>query len=159
MYYILWIIALLFVTAGLVGTILPAIPGAPFIFTGLVIAAWIDDFSRVGGFTLASLGALMILSLAVDFVATALGAKRVGASKLAILGAAIGTIAGIFFGLIGVFFLPFVGAALGQYISQPDLFRAGKVGLATWIGFICGIIAKVVIAFVMLGIFVGTYFW
>lgn len=154
---LLWLTALLLVLAGLCGTVLPALPGSPLVFAGLLLAAWIDDFARVGAGTLTVLGILTGLTLLVDFVAAALGAKRVNASRLAIAGAAIGTIVGIFMGLIGIFFMPFVGAVIGQYISEPDFFRAGKVGLATWIGFICGIITKVVIVFVMIGIFLAAY--
>ena len=157
--FLLWPLALLLIVVGLAGTLLPALPGAPLVFMGLVTIAWIDHFTRVGGYTIAVLAGLMVLSLVVDIVATALGATRVNASKLAILGAALGTFAGICFGLVGLLCLPFVGAVVGQYISRPDFFLAGKVGLATWIGFVCGVLAKIVIVFMMIGLFIVTYFW
>ncbi|MGB0129231.1 MAG: DUF456 family protein, partial [Rhodocyclaceae bacterium] len=98
---ILWILASLLVIVGLAGVVLPALPGTPFIFLGLLLGAWIDDFAKVGGLTIALLGVLAALAWLVDVVATSLGAKRVGASTIAIVGAALGTIAGLFFGIPG----------------------------------------------------------
>ena len=69
------------------------------------------------------------------------------------IGAALGTVAGIFMGLIGVFFMPLVGAAIGEFIARKDHNRAVKVGVATWLGLMAGMLAKVVLAFMMVGIF------
>jgi uncharacterized protein len=66
----------------------------------------------------------------------------------------VGTVVGLFMGLIGVLFMPLVGAAIGEYIARKDQQRAVKVGVATWLGIMAGLIAKVVIAFVMIGVFV-----
>jgi hypothetical protein len=92
----------------------------------------------------------------VDFVAAALGAQRAGASRLALLGAAFGTFAGVFTGLWGLLFMPLVGAAAGEYLAQRDLRRAGRVGVATWIGVLLGTAAKVAIVFAMIGVFVAA---
>ena len=73
-----------------------------------------------------------------------------------IVGAAIGTVAGIFLGLVGVLFLPLVGAAAGEYLAQRDERRAMNVGLATWLGLLAGLVAKVVLAFMMIGVFVAA---
>ncbi len=93
------------------------------------------------------------LAWALDFVAGLLGATRVGASKLALVGAALGTVVGIFMGLVGVLFMPLVGAAIGEYWSQRNQQRAAKVAFATWLGLMVGMVAKVVLSFVMVGIF------
>ena len=82
-----------------------------------------------------------------------MGAKRAGASTQALVGAAVGTVVGIFMGLIGVLFMPLIGAGIGEYWAQKNQQRAAKVALATWLGLILGMVAKVVIAFVMVGIF------
>jgi hypothetical protein len=95
-----------------------------------------------------------MLAWAVDYFAAMAGAKRAGASRLALIGAAAGTLAGIFTGLWGLFFMPLVGAAIGEYVAQRDLRRAGKVGLATWIGLLLGTAVKVAIVFAMVGAFV-----
>jgi uncharacterized protein YqgC (DUF456 family) len=96
---------------------------------------------------------LAVFASALDFVAGLMGAKRAQASKLALVGAAVGTVVGIFMGLIGVLFMPLVGAALGEYWAQKNHQRAARVALSTWLGMMLGMIAKIVIAFMMLGIF------
>src|SRR5688572_2174674 len=96
---LLYLLAALLILLGLAGTILPALPGMPILFGGMLLAAWVGDFERVGGWTLAVLGVLAALALALDVIAGLLGAKRVGASGLALLGAALGTVVGLFFGL------------------------------------------------------------
>ncbi|HJX30011.1 MAG TPA: DUF456 domain-containing protein, partial [Thermoanaerobaculia bacterium] len=131
---LLWVLAVLLVLVGIAGTILPALPGAPLVGIGLVLAAWADRFEKVGWFPLVVIGVLTILTLVVDFLATMMGAKRVGASGLALFGAALGTVAGLFFGLPGVILGPFVGAVLGEYLARRNHEQAVKVGVGTWIG-------------------------
>lgn len=154
---LLWLLAVALVLAGLAGTLLPVLPGIPLVFGGLALAAWIDSFQRVGWFTLMLLGSLAAAAVLIDFVAAGLGAKRVGASKLALAGAMVGTLAGIFFGLIGIFVGPFIGAVAGEFIARGRLGDAGKVGVATWLGLLFGTLAKIAVAFTMLGIFTASY--
>ncbi|HET9651641.1 MAG TPA: DUF456 domain-containing protein, partial [Usitatibacter sp.] len=125
----------------------------------LFLAAWADGFARVGYVTLTIIGVLAALSFVVDFVASVLGAKRVGASPQALVGAAIGGGAGIFFGIPGILIGPFLGAALGEYVARGRLAQAGKVGFGTWLGLLVAAIAKVVIAFMMVGIFLIAFAW
>jgi len=75
-------------------------------------------------------------------------------SRQAIVGAAIGTVAGIFSGLWGLLFMPLVGVAIGEYLAQRDVLRAGKAGIETWIGLMLGTVAKIAIVLAMVGIFV-----
>jgi uncharacterized protein len=152
----LWILVVALMAAGVVGTVLPVLPGALLIFAGAVLGAWIDDWSRVSGWTLGVLGVLALASVACDFVAGSLGAKRLGASPLAVSGAAIGTVVGVFTGLWGVLFMPFVGAAVGEFVAMRNLQRAGQVGLATGVGLLVGVVVKLALAFSMIGIFVGA---
>jgi uncharacterized protein len=155
----LWICAVLLVLVGLGGVVLPALPGIPMIFGGLLLVAWIDDFSRIGGVTLGVLAALTVLAWVIDFAASIVGAKRVGASTLALVGAAIGTVVGLFAGLLGLLFAPLAGAAIGEYIARRDARQAARVGVATWIGMLLAAVAKVAIAFMMLGIALATFFF
>jgi hypothetical protein len=152
----LWVLAVLLIVVGVVGTVLPALPGAIFVFAGVALAAWIDGFARISGWTLGVLGALTAIAWLVDFVSGYYGAKRAGASTQALVGAAIGTVAGVFTGLVGLVFMPLVGAAIGEFLAQRDALRAGRVGLATWIGMAVGTVAKVAIVFLMVGIFVAA---
>lgn len=154
---LLWVAAVAFILVGLAGTVLPALPGTPLVFVGLLLAAWADGFTKVGWFPLVLLALLTAGSLAIDFFASSLGAKKVGASRLAIVGSVLGGIVGFFFGLPGLFIGPFVGAALGEYITLKNLKQAGKVGLATWLGILFGTAAKVALAFTMLGVFLLAY--
>ena len=149
----LWILAALLIVVGLVGTVLPALPGTLFVLGGIVLGAWIDDFTRVSGTTVVIVTVIALLAWALDYAAGLLGARRVGASREALIGAALGTVAGLLMGLIGVLFMPLVGAAIGEYIARRDERNALRVGAATWVGIVLGLIAKVVLAFVMVGIF------
>ena len=149
----LWVLVLLLVLAGIAGAVLPALPGAPLVFGGLLLGAWIDGFAKVGWFPLVVIGLLAALTFVVDLGATALGAKRVGASPLALVGAAVGTVAGLFFGFVGVVVGPFVGAALGEYLARRDVRQAGRVGLGTWLGIVLGSAVKFGLLLAMVGVF------
>jgi uncharacterized protein YqgC (DUF456 family) len=151
---LLWIVAIVLIVAGLAGTILPALPGAALVFAGILLAAWIDDFARISGFTVLVCGLLMMVAWGADYVSAMLGAKRAGASRLAIAGAAIGTVAGVFTGFVGLLFMPLVGAAVGEWLADRNAARAAHVGLSTWVGLLVGTVAKVAITFVMVGLFV-----
>ncbi|MFS8136694.1 MAG: DUF456 domain-containing protein [Thermomonas sp.] len=153
-----YLIAALLILVGLIGTVLPALPGLPLVFVGMLLAAWAGGFEQVGVPMLVLLGVLTLVSLAVDFWATALGAKRVGASRKAIWGAMLGTFAGVFFGPIGLLLGPFVGALVGELLHRrslggADLGDAAKIGLGTWLGILFGVVLKLGLAFAMLGLF------
>ena len=154
---LLWILAVALVVVGIAGTVLPAIPGAPLVFAGLLVAAWADGFRKVGPLPLVLIGLLTLVAFAVDWVAALLGAKKVGASRWALLGAAVGTVAGLFFGLPGLLLGPFAGAAAGELFVARDLRQAGKVGLGTWLGFLFGTLAKLAVVFSMLGVFAVSW--
>lgn len=149
----LFALAALLILVGLAGVILPALPGVPLMFAGMLLAAWADGFRHVGAPTLTVLGLLAVLALLVDFAAGALGAKRVGASGLALLGAALGTVAGLFFGIPGLLLGPFVGALLGELLAGGGMLRAANVGAGTWIGLLLGTLVKLALSFAMLGTF------
>ena len=151
-----WIVVALLMVVGVAGTVLPALPGTILVLAGVVLGAWIDDFTRVKWWVVAIIGVLAVVAWAADYFATILGAKKVGASKWALIGAALGTIAGIFMGLVGVLFMPFVGAVIGELIARKDAKQAAKVGLATWLGLLIGTVIKLVLVFMMIGIFVAT---
>jgi hypothetical protein len=153
---LLWIVAVAMIVIGVVGTVLPALPGAVFVLGGVALAAWIGGFATISGFTVGVVAALAVLAFVADYVAAMLGAKKAGASRLAVAGAAIGTIVGVFTGFVGLLFMPLVGAAIGEYIAERDPMRAGKVGVATWIGLLLGTAVKVALVFTMVGIFVAA---
>lgn len=150
---LLWLLALALVLGGCVGVIVPALPGVPMVFLGLWLAAWINDYARVGNWTLALLGSLTVLAVVTDLVASALGARRVGASTQAIWGAVLGSLVGLFFGLAGLLLGPFIGAVAGELAARGGLDQATRVGVATWLGLLLGTLLKLAITLTMLGVF------
>jgi uncharacterized protein len=133
-------------------------PGAAIVFGGMLLAAWIDDFQRIGWITLTVLGGLTLLVFVIDLAAASFGAKRVGASRLALAGAAVGTIVGIFFGIVGIVVAPFLGAVIGELIARGQVERAARVGFGTWLGMAVGALAKIAVVLAMIGVFVASYF-
>lgn len=154
---ILWILAVAFIIVGIVGIVLPALPGTVLIFAGLLLAAWADHFQRVGPLMLTIIGVIGATSYGIDFVAVALGAQRLGASRRAMAGAALGTLLGFFLGLPGIIVGPFIGAVIGELTLHRDWKRVGKAGVAAWIGFAIGTAVKVGVAFLMIGLFAAAY--
>jgi uncharacterized protein YqgC (DUF456 family) len=153
----LWTAAVTLVIVGIMGVVLPIVPGTVLVFAGLVLGAWADGFSRVGAGTLVVLGILAAASYGVDVVTVMLGVGRLTASRRAMVGAALGTLCGLAFGLLGVVIGPFAGAVLGQLTTDRNLARAGRAGVAAWLGFAIGTVVKVGLVFVMLGIFVAAF--
>ncbi len=154
---LLWIVAITLIIVGVAGTILPGLPGAAAVFGGMLLAAWIDGFTKISAVTLVVLGVLTALAFAADIVGGLLGARRVGASKLALAGAALGTLAAFPFGFFGLLVGPFAGAVIGEIISQQRLDTAARVGFGTWIGLALGTLAKIALVFAMLGVFGLAY--
>ena len=156
--FLYYALAIVLILVGIAGVLLPALPGLPLVFAGMLLAAWAGDFQQIGWVTLVVLGVLTLVSVAVDFFATMVGAQRVGASRKALLGAVVGTFAGLFFGPVGLFAGPFVGALLGELWHGRELGRAAKVGLGTWLGILLGTVLKLGLAFAMLGLFAFAWF-
>jgi len=146
-----WLLAGLIVIAGLAGTVIPALPGVPLVFAGLFVAAWIGHFETIGWLTVGVLAVLTIASLAVEFFASALGARHLGASSRAFWGATFGAIVGIFFGFPGIVLGPFIGAMLGELSGGSDLLGSGRAGIGAWLGMVVATAVKLAIAFLMIG--------
>lgn len=153
---LLWLLCVALIAVGVAGTVLPALPGTVLVLAGIVLGAWIDGFTRVGWGVLAAVAVLAVIAWVLDYVAGLLGARKAGASRQAVVGAALGTLAGLFMGLVGVLFMPLVGAAIGEWLARRDHGQALKVGIATWLGIMAGMVSKVVIAFMMIGLFVAA---
>jgi len=156
---LLWFaLAALLILLGIVGLLLPALPGTPLLLAGLVLAAWAEGFAYVGWGTLALLGAIAFLGYFIDFAAGAFGAKRFGASKAGMAGAVVGALIGLFFGLPGVLLGPFVGAVAGELLTRRDARAAGRAGFGAALGLALGAAAKLALAFTMIGIFLLARF-
>lgn len=153
----LYALAIALIVGGLIGTVLPTLPGIPMIFGGIWLAAALDDYQHLGVTWLVVLGVLAAFGVAMDFIATSLGAKRVGASSLAIWGASIGTFVGIFLGLPGLILGPFAGAVIGELISSKSVLRSTHVGVGTWLGLLFGTLVKLVLSVVMVAVAAGVW--
>ena len=151
-------LAALLVALGIAGLLLPALPGAPLLFAGLVAAAWAEDFTHVGWGWLALLFVLAALTYAVDLAATALGAKKFGASPRAVIGALLGGLVGIFLGPLGIILGPFAGAVLAELSLRRDWASAQRAGVGATLGLVLGAVAKLALAGAMLGIFAAVRF-
>jgi len=149
----LYLLAAALIIGGLIGSVIPALPGLPMIFGGIWLVAAVDGYRHIGLWWLLLIGGFGAAGVIIEFIASTLGAKRVGASRLALWGASLGTLAGMFFGIPGLLLGPFIGALLGELASGTSVLRSAHVGVSTWIGLLFGTLLKLVISFVMVGLF------
>jgi uncharacterized protein YqgC (DUF456 family) len=148
---LLYLLAAALVIGGVAGAILPVLPGIPMIFGGIWLAAAVDEYRHLGWGWLVAIGIVGAVGIALDFVSASLGAKKIGASPRALWGAGAGTVVGMFFGIPGLIIGPFAGAMAGELWSGTSVLRSAHVGVGTWVGMLVGILAKVVISFLMIG--------
>lgn len=153
-----WALAAVLVVGGIIGLIVPALPGPLLLFAGLWVAAWAEGFVFVGAKTLVALAVMAALASLADFVAGAFGARRYGASPRSVTGAALGALVGLFFGLPGLLLGPFIGALLGELSTRAGLVAAGRAGWGATIGLVLGTAAKIALGFAMLGLFLMVRF-
>lgn len=141
---------------GILGIIYPALPGLPLMFVGALAIAYAQQFLYMSWWSLGAIAVIAIVGSVLDYIAGTLGAKFTGASKKALWGSIIGAFIGAVMSLgglwIAIFLGPLLGAAIGEYWDKKDLFKAGKVGLGTFIGFIAGVVAKIGCAFIIVSI-------
>jgi uncharacterized protein len=156
---IYWLLAGALVATGLLGLVLPGLPGAPLIFFGLLLAAWAEGFAHIGFWTVTLLAVLALLTQGIDLWATMFGAKKFGASKRAIIGALLGAVIGLFLGLPGVIFGPFIGAVIGELSAQRSLHQATRAGIGATMGLVLGAALKLALALAMIGVFVVARFF
>jgi uncharacterized protein len=153
----LYALAVILIVGGLIGAVLPSLPGIPMIFGGIWLAAELDGYQHLSVTWIVVLGILAAFGIAVDFIAASMGAKRVGASSTAIWGASIGTVVGLFFGLPGLILGPFVGALLGELLSSKSVLRSAHVGIGTWLGLLFGALVKLVLSVIMVALAAGVW--
>jgi len=154
---LLLIAGILMVVIGIAGIIIPGLPGVVLVYLGLFFVAWSDGFARVGWITLTILLLIGAVAWLIDLFTTVYGARRIGASRWAAVGAALGMLIGFWFGLPGILLGPFLGALLVEYLVRKDLLEAGKAGLGTWLGLVVGTALKLALVFAMIGIFLIAY--
>lgn len=145
-----YVLAGLLIVTGLLGTVLPILPGIPVMFLGMWLVAWLGDYAQISGWTVTALALATALSIAIDLLASLLGAQRVGASRKALLGAGLGGVIGLFFGMPGLLAGPYLGAMSGEMAHGSHWRAAAKVGAGTWLGLVVGSVLKLGLALGML---------
>ena len=143
--------------AGVAGLVLPALPGALLMVLGVVLVAWAGHFQVVGWGTVAFSVLVAVAITAVDWGASLLGARAFGASRWAVIGSALGLVAGLFLGFPGIFLGPAVGATVLEYLKDPDFKKAAKAGVGAFLGFLVGSVLKVSLAFFLLGVLILSF--
>jgi uncharacterized protein YqgC (DUF456 family) len=152
-----WLFTILLFAVGLIGTVLPIIPGTTIILAAAVIHRMMLGAEKSIGW--GAIGILVLLTLAtyaLDFLASSFGAKYFGATKWGALGAIVGALVGLFFGIIGLFVGPVIGAVIGEFIAGKRMIDAGRAGWGSLLGNLGGMIGKLVIALVMITVFLMT---
>jgi uncharacterized protein YqgC (DUF456 family) len=144
----------LLMVAGLIGAVVPLVPGTPLIFAGAVVHAVAHDFTPIGAGRLAILAALALAGWAAEHVAGALGARRAGGSRAAIVGAVLGTLVGLAFAPLGLLLGPIAGAIAGELLSGRDPSGSVRTGIGTALGVVAGVVAHFAFAVTMVALFV-----
>ena len=146
-----WLFAIVLFALGLIGTVLPIVPGTTIILAGAVIHRMMLGAEKsIGWKTIALLVLLTLASYAFDFFGTYFGAKYFGATKWGALGAIAGALIGLFFGFIGLFLGPIIGAVAGELIAGKRMIAAGRAGWGSLLGNLAGMVGKLLIALVMI---------
>jgi uncharacterized protein YqgC (DUF456 family) len=155
----LWLAAFLLMLLGFAGLLLPMLPGVPLLFGGFLLAAWIDDFYRVGTVAMVIIGVLALLAWIIDIVASLMTTKSVGASRQAMIGTIVGALVGMLAGVPGLILGTVAGAIIGEMMASRNAAHATRVGVAAGLGFALALAAKLVFALLMVGVFVYAYFY
>jgi uncharacterized protein len=152
-----WLFAIVLFAVGLIGTVVPILPGTTIILAGAVIhRMMLGPEKSIGWPTIGVLVLLTLATYALDFLGSYFGAKYFGATKWGTFGAIIGALIGLFFGIIGLFVGPVIGAIAGEFIAGKRMIAAGKAGWGSLLGNLAGMIGKLVIALAMITIFLMT---
>jgi uncharacterized protein YqgC (DUF456 family) len=138
------VLSIILFIAGLLGTVLPVLPGAILIYGGMLLYGLMTGFATLDTHFFILQALLLVLTFFIDFLASAVGTRGFGGSKQAVLGAIIGTILGlIFFGPLGIVVGPFLGAVVTELLQGRVLNQAIHIGFGTLIGILGGTFLKI----------------
>ncbi|MFO7850878.1 MAG: DUF456 domain-containing protein [Bacteroidota bacterium] len=155
--YLLLALAIVFIIIGIVGCLVPVLPGPPLSFLGLLVLHF-TEFADFRINLLIILGLIAIIVAVFDYVVPIWGTKKLGGTKYGIRGATIGLLIGLFFGPLGVIIGPFIGAVIGELIYKDDFNYAIRAGLGSLVGFMAGIGLKLATSLVITFYFVRELF-
>ena len=155
---LLWSAVIGLFLVGIVGAVIPVLPGTPFILAGIFIYAWSTGFEIVTWPWLITFTGLTLISVGLDHLLSVMAPRGAKASWWAVVGAAVGLVAGCFFGLPGILLGPLVGATLFEWLYCRQLSHSLGAGISTFIGFMVATALKLAIAITMIGIFIFLLF-
>lgn len=145
------IVSIICFLLGLIGTLIPFLPGPILVWGGVFLYGWAEGFVNIGPSHLLGQGVLLGLIFLVDWVSSFIGVKKAGGSKYSLWGAVFGLIMGLFFlGPLGIIVGPPLGAFLIEFISRGDLEKALRISLGSLLGFLGGTVVKLIIELVMI---------
>lgn len=149
-----WFFTILLFAIGLLGTVLPFIPGTTIIVAAAIIHRFmLGSEKSIGWIVIGILILLTLLSYGLDFLGGYWGAKYFGASRWGTFGAVLGAVIGLLFGILGLFIGPVIGALAGEFIAGKRMIAAGRAGWGSLLGNLGGMLAKLVIGLVMIILF------
>jgi hypothetical protein len=151
--YILLVLGILFMIIGIIGCLVPVLPGPPLSFLGLIFLH-LTRFGQFSSSILIILGSISVIVTILDYIVPVWGTKKFGGSKYGTKGATVGLIVGFFLGPLGIVLGPFIGAFIGEMIFKDDMSYAFKAGFGSLLGFLTGIGLKLAASFVMTFYFV-----
>lgn len=143
---------ILLIGLGLAGMLLPALPGPPLLYLGILSLAWADNFRHLNRSELIALGIIAAIVTILDLIATLFGTKVFGGSRWGMLGATLGILLGLPFGLIGLVLGPFLGVLVFEYGKNPDMRRAMTSSFGSFLGLVLGTFLKIGASILMLGL-------
>ncbi|MBW2609157.1 MAG: DUF456 domain-containing protein [Deltaproteobacteria bacterium] len=148
------IISLLLMAAGLVGTFLPIIPSLPLVYGGYLVYGLVTGWQNYGLGIMIAFGLVTGITVLLDYLAGALGAKKFGGTRAGVIGSTIGAIVGvILLNVIGLIIGTFMGAILGELIGGRSMPEAVRSGWGAFLGFVAGTFFKIVAAVAMITAF------
>lgn len=144
------ILAIIFFIAGLLGTILPLLPGAILIYGGMLLYGFLTKFAALDVYFFLLQGVVLVFIFLVDYLASAAGTRRFGGSKQAAWGAVLGAVIGLFFGPLGIIIGPFLGAVGAELLRGIEMNQAIRAGFGTIVGILGGTIIKIGVEVLMI---------
>jgi uncharacterized protein YqgC (DUF456 family) len=148
-----WILIGLLLLVGLIGSLVPVIPGTALVLAAAALHAVATGFEPIGPGRLLILFLITVLAYGVDYLAGAFGARRFGGSRWAVFGAVLGAVVGLLFGLVGALLGPVVGAVVGELLRQRHFGQSLRSGVGTALGLLLGALAKFALSLVMVVLF------
>ena len=151
--YVLLIFGIILMLLGIIGCLVPILPGPPISYLGLIMLH-VTKFGQFSSTVLIALAVVAIVVTILDYIVPIWGTRKFGGSKYGMRGATVGLIIGLFLGPVGIILGPLFGAIVGELIFKDDMKYAIKAGFGSLLGFLTGIGLKLAASFVITFYFV-----